>query len=257
MVMRRIGILGLIGVVFVAPLGVLFIASGAGVWVWPHVWPQFWSGGAWRTVIASDAFVPALIMSVAIAVAVTALAFVLCWYAALGLSRSGGMRTIVLVICYAPLVVPPFLPLIGIHRWLIRLGWSDSVWGVIVVTVPLVVPYMLHALLLGLDTISAQWRDVARMLGASVFAQQRTLLAMLRPSIALGCGCALIVSWSQYAVPLTIGQIVTLPVLMMPYVVGGDRAIGAVYALVYTCGACALWASAELFIRGRKKGSRA
>lgn len=257
--MLRWGVFGLVAFVFVAPLGVLVIASGAGVWVWPSVLPQSWTGGAWWTVIASDAFVSALVASVGIAVAVTAFAFVLCWYAAFGLAHSDarGMRTIVLAVCYAPLVVPPFLPLIGTHRWLIRLGWSDSVWGVIAVTVPLVVPYVLHALLLGLDTISAQWRDVARMLGASVFAQQRTLLAMLRPSIALGCGCALIVSWSQYVVPLTIGQIVTIPVLMMPYVVGGDRALGAVYALVYTCGACALWLSADVLIRGRKRGSRA
>jgi ABC-type spermidine/putrescine transport system permease subunit II len=179
--MLRWGVFGLVAFVFVAPLGVLVIASGAGVWVWPSVLPQSWTGGAWWTVIASDAFVSALVASVGIAVAVTAFAFVLCWYAAFGLAHSDarGMRTIVLAVCYAPLVVPPFLPLIGTHRWLIRLGWSDSVWGVIAVTVPLVVPYVLHALLLGLDTISAQWRDVARMLGASVFAQQRTLLAML------------------------------------------------------------------------------
>jgi putative spermidine/putrescine transport system permease protein len=249
---RRSGLflLGALGFGFVAlPMLVLWIASGSTAWRWPEVWPTAWGGRAWAYVFAgpSDTW-GALLTGLGIAVAVTVMNLAIAWPAAEALARRTvpGKRWIEALL-YAPIIVPGFVSLMGLHALFIRYGLADSVVGVIAVTLPLTLPYMLHPLTIGYATLGTLWEDQGRMLGAGRYARLRWIvLPTLAPSIAIGCGFSLIVAFSQYLIPLIMGggRVQTLPMVMVPFLSGGDMAIGAAYAILFSAVAAGLlWLS--------------
>ncbi|MGL5621196.1 MAG: ABC transporter permease, partial [Cetobacterium sp.] len=60
-------------------------------------------------------------------------------------------------------------------------------------------------------------------------------LPIIYPSFLVGMSLVIIVSLAQYLVTFIIGggQIMTLPILMMPYLVDGGITNGTVYSVLY------------------------
>jgi putative spermidine/putrescine transport system permease protein len=76
----------------------------------------------------------------------------------------------------------------------------------------------------------------ARTLGASPRrVWTRVTLPALAPGIALATAFAFLISWSQYLLTLLVGggQVITLPLLLVGFVRGGDDAVGAALSLVF------------------------
>jgi putative spermidine/putrescine transport system permease protein len=207
-------------------------------WSWPNILPQSLSFRSWTYVFlqAPDTFL-AIANSLTIALGVTVISLVLCIPAANALARwkFAGRRAIEIML-FAPLVIPPFIAVMGIHMTFIRLGLTDTIFGVMLAHIIPTLPYVLRALIVSYKTLGFQWEDQARMLGAGPFQRfWHVVIPHILPGIVAGGSLSILVSLSQYLLSFLVGggQVVTLPLLLFPFLNGGDPAIGAVYSLLF------------------------
>ncbi|EMF47881.1 binding-protein-dependent transport systems inner membrane component [Planococcus halocryophilus Or1] len=86
------------------------------------------------------------------------------------------------------------------------------------------------------QTLSVDWEDQARMLGAGPVSRfTLVVLPHLLPGIVAGASLSILISLSQYLITFIIGsgQVVTLSILLFPFISGGDPAIASAYSLLF------------------------
>lgn len=220
----------------VLPLG---LWSFAYHWRWPDLLPTAWTLRGWRYLASpSSGLGEAVGSSVTIAALVTALALVIGIPSgkALGRYQFRGKRLAELLF-YLPILVPGSAAAMGLHPWFVRLGLTDTVAGVALVHLLPSLPYMIRCAASGYGAMEPRMEEQARTLGATPW-QVLWLVVRpaLSPAIAAGAGLVFVISLSQYLLTLLIGggRVITLPVLLLPFVSGGDRAIGAALSLIAT-----------------------
>lgn len=228
------------------PLLPLALWSASYTWRWPDLLPTAWTLRGWRYLASGPSGLgEAVWNSVAIAILVTLMALVVALPAgkALGQHQFRGKRLVELLF-YLPILVPGAAAAMGLHPWFIRLGLSDTLLGVALVHLVPALPYMVRAAAAGYGALEPRLEEQARTLGASPRQALRwVILPVLTPALAAGAGLVFVISLSQYLLTLLIGggRVITLPVLLLPFVAGGDRAIGAALSLVTTLPAILLF----------------
>src|SRR5690606_13164223 len=139
-------------------------------------------------------------------------------------------------ILFAPIVIPPFVAVMGIHLTFLRLGLTETIWGVALAHISPTLPYMVRAVVISYSTLSVDWENQARMLGAGPVSRfYYVVLPHLLPGIAAGASLSVLISLSQYLISFIIGsgQVVTLPILLFPFISGGDPAVASAYSLLF------------------------
>lgn len=244
----------LLFLLLVMPFVPLVLWSFSAGWRWPDLWPETFALRAWEYVLSPTAGTGSgWVTSLQIAFAVTGCNLILALPAANAIARyrfrgKGWVEALL----YAPIVIPPFVSIMGIHLTFIRLNLTESLTGVVLAHLIPTLPYMVRALVVSFQTLDQQWENQARMLGATGF--QRLLHVVwphLLPGVITGASLCVLVSLSQYLITLLIGggEIQTLSLLLFPFISGGDPAIGAAYSLVFAGAALtALW-SMEWLLR--------
>lgn len=229
------------------PFVPLVLSSFSAGWTWPEVFPRDMSIRAWNYILsASSGTGTAVGTSLIIALTATCINLFLAVPAADVLARSEfpGKRVIEGLL-YAPIIIPPFIAVMGLHTTFIRLGMTESIVGVIFVHLVPTLPYMIRALSVSFSTLGCQWEDQGRMLGAG--AMQRFLHIVwphILPGVIAGSSLSILISLSQYLITFLVGggQVLTLPLILFPFINGGDPAIGSAYTIVFAgMGAFALW----------------
>jgi putative spermidine/putrescine transport system permease protein len=224
---------------FVIPLLPMIMMSLSPSWRWPQVWPTSWDFRAWEYLwLESSQTWSALGTSLGIAVAVTLINLCLALPAADAITRRNIVgKQVFTLILYAPIFIPGFVAMMGIHRSFIDYGLADTMTGVILATLPVTFPYMLRSLTIVYETLGDRWEEQGRMLGAGRWNRLRFIVwPALAPGIAIGCGLSMVVAFSQYLIPLVLGggRVQTLTQLMLPYLAGQDPAMGAAYAIFFS-----------------------
>jgi len=229
------------------PLVPVLIWSFAFGWRWPDLLPVEWTLRAWRYLLMPHSGLwTALFNSISIALLVTLLALLLGVPTgrALGSYTFKGRRAVEYFF-YLPILVPGLAVAMGLHPWFIRLGLADTYLGVVLIHLVPALPYMVRAATSGFAGLPIQLEQQARTLGATAWQARRLVIApALAPALAAGSGLVFVISLSQYLLTLLIGggRVSTLPLLMFPFVSGGDRAIGGALSLVMTVpGILAFW----------------
>jgi putative spermidine/putrescine transport system permease protein len=95
---------------------------------------------------------------------------------------------------------------------------------------------MIRALVISYSTLHPDLERQAQMLGAGAVQRWRyVVFPHMLPGIVAGSSLSFLVSFSQYVPTLLIGggQVVTLPLLMFPFLNGGDASVGAAFSLVF------------------------
>ena len=239
---RRAGAASLVAVtLFALPLGVIVVQAFADSWRAPAVVPQEWGLRGWRAVWSSDGAVEALATSLSVAIAATALSLLIAWPAA----RVLGERRLrhpgpVFVLLAMPLLVPPFASGTGLTQWFIRLGLTDTVAGLVIAHVTVVLPYAVLVLLSGFGPGLRELEEMARAAGLT--ARQRLAWVSLpasRPTLVVAGFLCFLVSWSQYGLSLAVGAgRPTLPIILLPFV-RSDPQIAAMLSLLFIAPALA------------------
>ena len=220
------------------PLIPLVLSSLSHGWTWPSVFPEAWSVRGWNYIFFGNAGTWAAIwVSLEIAVVVTVINLVLTIPAANALARWPFRgKLLVQAILFTPLVVPPFVSIMGMYITFIRLNLAETVVGVILAHLVPTLPYVVRALVISFSTLGFEWEEQARMLGAGRF--QRLLHVVfphIFPGIIAGASLSILVSLSQYLITFLIGggQVTTLTLLMFPFINGGDPVIGSAYTILF------------------------
>ncbi|AFQ43413.1 ABC transporter permease [Desulfosporosinus meridiei] len=221
------------------PIIALLVNSLSVGWRWPDLFPQALTNRAWSYVLSSTSGTYASIgLSLEIALVVTIINLILGMPGAYALARySFRGKMLVEGIVYAPIIVPAFVSTMGIQLTFLRLGLTESVLGVILAHLAPTLPYMVRALIISFQTLEPSLEDQARTLGAGWWqCFWQISLPHLVPGMVAGASLSILISLSQYLITFLIGggQVVTLPLLMFPFINGGDLAIGSAYAILFS-----------------------
>lgn len=216
----------------------LILSSFSHGWRWPEVIPHEFSVRAWTYVFSRNSGTwDAIWTSLQIALTVTVINLLLALPAAnvLGRVKFRG-KWLIEGLIYAPIIIPAFVSVMGMYMIFIRIGLSDSIIGVIVAHIIPTLPYMVRALIVSYSTLGFQWEEQGQMLGAGILQRFRHIvIPHLMPGIAAGASLSILVSLSQYIVTFLVGggQVMTLPLILFPFISGGDPAIGSAYTLLF------------------------
>ena len=128
-------------------------------------------------------------------------------------------KSIIETIILLPLIIPAFVTTMGIQFFFIQLNLIETFLGVGIVHSLITFPYYIR-------TLSS---------GYSFQIFFKINLPILLPTFITAISFVIIVSFSQYLITLIIGggEIITIPILMFPFISGGDFKIGAVYSIIY------------------------
>jgi putative spermidine/putrescine transport system permease protein len=232
---------------FVTPVILLILTSVSSGWKWPEIVPHMFSVRSWTYAFSESAGTwTAIGNSLWIALAVTLINLFLAIPAATALARASfGGKWIIEGMLYAPLVGPPFISVMGLYMIFIRLGLTETRTGIILSHIAPSFPYVLRALTISYRTLGCQLEEQAKLLGAGRWARLWYIVfPHILPGIVAGASLSILVSLSQYLVSFLIGggQVITLPILLFPFISGGDQAIGSMYSLLFAgLAASLLW----------------
>ncbi|MBU3226746.1 ABC transporter permease [Clostridium algidicarnis] len=222
----------------IMPIILVFIVSFSSSWKWPDLWPAEFNIRSWKyiftgylgTIIAiKNSFIIAIIVNIINIIIAIPAADALVRYEFKG-------KRLIKIILIAPIIIPPLTILMGIHKTFIGFGLTESIIGVILSHVIPTLPYMILALEISYKNLGFKWEDAARVMGAGPFKKFiNVTFPFILPGVIAGSSLTLLISLNQYITTLFIGggEILTLPILMFPFISGGDKSIGAAYSILF------------------------
>lgn len=234
-----------IAAVFALPLVVLVVRALADVWRAPALLPQEW-GLRGVDVALSGRSLEALGNSVLVAVVATLLALLIGWPAARVLGQRRLRRPgVVFLLLAMPLLVPPYATGAGLTEWFIRLGLIDTLTGLVLAHLVVVLPYVVVILLAAFGPRLTELEEMGRTAGLPTVRRWQTVtLPAVAPTLGAACFLGFLVSFSQYGSSLAVGGgRPMLPVVMLPFV-RADPQIAAALALLFVIPAVAALALA-------------
>ena len=207
-------------------------------WFFPDLLPQQWGLDAWRYVVSPTAGArEALGTSIGLALLTVALSVAVGLPAArvLALHDFRG-KALAEWLIMAPILVPVLVVTMGMHVLFIRYGLADTFWGVALVHLVPALPYFVLVMTSVFAGYNVNLEATARTLGANPL---RTFWHITLPTILPGLTVAalftFLVSWSQYVTTLLIGggRVVTLPMVLFPFISAADHNNAAAISLVF------------------------
>ncbi len=237
---RLVRIFALISIIIGVLLPILpqAIWSFAFGWFFPNLLPQQWSLQAWRYLASPSSRVgEALLTSTLLALAVVLVSVLIGLPAgrALGLHEFRGKQW-VNALMTAPLFVPTLVVMMGIHILFIRYGLADSFIGVVLIHLVPALPYFVLVISSVFANYATELEDTARTLGAGPLRTFRHVtLPTIFPGLLVAMLFTFLVSWSQYITTLLIGggRVVTLPMVLFPFISAANHANAAAVSLVF------------------------
>ncbi|MBK8027257.1 MAG: ABC transporter permease subunit [Chloroflexi bacterium] len=136
-----------------------------------------------------------------------------------------------------PAIVPPLAVSMGLSVNFLRWGLAGSWIGVSIAHLVPVLPHTILIMAGFYNGYSVEHEQQARALGARPLAVfLHVTLALTLPGMIVAGLFAFLISWSQYLLTLLIGsgRVITLPILLFSSASGGNNAIIAVQAILFT-----------------------
>jgi putative spermidine/putrescine transport system permease protein len=221
-----------------APIIPQIIWSLSHRWLFPSLLPSEWSLEPWQYILTPSSRVgEGFINSMAIALFVSLLSIVVAVPAARAIAlhdfRGKGLIEWLLMV---PIIVPGIVATMGVHQVFIRLHLTDTFFGVCLVHLIPCIPYMVLVMSSVFSNYGTELEDTARSLGANPFqVLWHVTLPGILPGLMVSTMFTFLISWSQYITTVLIGggNIVTLPMVLFPFISGVNYANAAAISLVF------------------------
>src|SRR5688572_2412177 len=222
----------------IAPIIPQIIWSFAHRWLFPALLPTQWSLEPWQYVMSESSRVGEGFMnSLAIALVVCLLSILI----GLPTSRAIALysfrgKEVVEWLLMVPIIVPSIVATMGVHQVFIRLHLTDTFLGVCLVHLIPCIPYMVLVMSSVFANYGTDLEDTARTLGAApVQVFWNVTLPGILPGLVVATMFTFLISWSQYVTTVLIGggTIVTLPMVLFPFISGTNSAHAAAISLVF------------------------
>ena len=218
----------LLAALYAAVLLALAVGSVAGIWPFPALWPEAWTGQAWRSVWASRDTVGTT-LGLAAASSALALAWSVAWLELAPRRWDTALRPLL----YLPLVLPAVLWVVGLYSLSLWLRLEGQWSGLLLAHTVMVLPYVLLALspaYLGFDprcaALSAslgqgRWRFLLRV-----------KWPLLRRALAASAAVGFAVSVAQYLPTLFVGagRFATVTTEAVTLAAGAQRSLTSAFA---------------------------
>lgn len=243
-------------VFFLLPLIVIFLWSFASIWPWPDLFPTSFSLRGLDEVTSYRTFKMVLnSLGISFLVTLITIAMALPASKALGLYSFRGKKVVELLML-SPLIVPCICVSMGIHQLFIRLGLANTYAGVVLIHIFPSLPYAIRILTSGYKMMGEEFELQSRVLGASrIQTFVHVTLPIMMPSITSSAVMVFVVSYSQYFMTFLIGggRVMTLPIVMFPYIQSGDRKIGSIYSFIFIVTSIAAVYAIEYGLKSRRR----
>ncbi|MDX2468250.1 MAG: ABC transporter permease subunit [Acidimicrobiia bacterium] len=220
------------------PMVTLLVWSFAFRWNFPNLLPTEWGGRAWSYVADDSSRVfEGLWNSTKLGVLVTLMAIVVGLPAsrALGQHEFRGKSTIEWLLMM-PIIVPALVATMGIHQIFIRMRLTETLFGVALVHLIPAIPYFVLVMASVFANYGTALEETARTLGANRYHVFRYVtLPAISSGLVVASMFTFLISWGQYVTTLLIGggTFVTLPLVLFPFLSGGNHANAAAISLVF------------------------
>lgn len=135
-----------------------------------------------------------------------------------------------------PLIIPTMVSTMGIQYSFIKINLIETNLGVAIVHSVSTMPYYIGSMRAGYLTLNKDYINLGKVLGANPLERfLKITLPIIYPSFLVGMSLVIIVSLAQYLVTFIIGggQVITFPILMMPYLSDGGVTNGTIYSVIY------------------------
>ncbi|MEM7127715.1 MAG: ABC transporter permease subunit [Chloroflexota bacterium] len=225
-------------ITILAPIIPQFIWSFAFRWFFPDLLPSSWSLDPWLYVFDDSSRVgEGLFNSLIIALIVSLLSIIVGLPAARAIAFYDFRgKAVIEWLLMAPIIVPGIVAVMGIHIMFIRYRLTDSYLGVSLVHLIPCVPYMILVMASVFANYGTELEDTARTLGAGpVRVFWHVTLPGIFPGLMVATMFTFLISWGQYVTTLLIGggRIITLPMVLFPFISGANQANAAAISLVF------------------------
>jgi putative thiamine transport system permease protein len=215
-------------VLYALVAALLLASSFTGIWTFPALLPQAWTGAAWHQVAASTGTL-GLSAGLGLVAAFGALVLVLLWFEFTPPQADARAMPLVL----APLVIPQLLLLTGLYRLALPLRLDGTLAGLAWVHVLAALPYVFVALAPAWRAFDRRYEHTALALGRSRAAfWWRVKLTMLAAPVAAALAVGFAVSVAQYLPTQFIGagRLATVTTEAVTLAAGGQRHTAAAFA---------------------------
>jgi putative spermidine/putrescine transport system permease protein len=228
-------------VIIVAVLGPMIpqvLWSFASRWFFPNLFPAEWNLESWQYVFTDSSRVGEGFMnSLKIAIFVCSLSILVGVPAAraLALHNFKG-KAIIEWLLMVPIIVPGIVSTMGIHLVFIRLGLTNTFFGVSLVHLIPTIPYMVLVMSSVFANYGTELEDTARTLGANpIQVFWNVTLPGIFPGLLVATMFTFLISWGQYVTTVLIGGgiIITLPMVLFPFLQGINFASAAAISLIF------------------------
>lgn len=219
------------------PLILLIVLSVSIYWPYPLLLPARVSLEFYRQVFIGNArTLTAITTSLALALASSFMALAVAIPAGKALAHysffgKGFVRMLVLV----PLIVPGVVITISSHLSMIRLGLTGTFLGVALIHSLFALPFSIRIMSNVFEIIGTRLQEQATTLGAGpVLTFLRVTLPQIIPGALFAAVLGFTTSIAQYITTLMIGggRIITVNMLLVPYMGSGETHIASVYSLL-------------------------
>ena len=262
----------LVAFILILPIIAFFINTFSFRWFYPQLIPKELSLQAWvrlklipksgqRTFegfldlwSTNPIVIKALINSLLIGVTVTIISIIIALPAArvLGLMNFR-FKKLIIFLMVSPTILPPIAFVLGLNINFIRLGFSGSFFGVCLVHLVPIMPYVVLTMTGIFANYNPDFEHQARTLGANKF---KTFYLITLPSIAPGLVVAslfaFLVSWSQYLLTFLIGagKVMTLPLLVFSTATSGNPPLTDAISIIFILPAILILMFTAKFVSG-------
>ncbi len=243
----------------ILPIAVLLLWSVTGRWPWPNLLPESYTFRTLQELLFGSAKLSELLLS---SITLGAIVAVLATVVGIMTARATEFyefkgKGLVRMGSFLPLLVPGTVFAMGIQITLIKVGLSDTLTGVVIIHLIAAVPYCITIMTDVTRSIGQNLEEQAMVLGAGPFtAFFQVTLPALMPGILSSMSMGFILSYSQYFSTLLVGggRVKTLALVLVPYIQSGDRALSAVYSVVFVGSALLVFFVFEAMIHHLEKG---
>jgi len=228
-------------------------------WAFPDLLPEAMSGRAWKYIANPNSKVlSATWNSLVIAISVTAISILVGVPAgkALGMYKFKAKGAIELIIL-SPSIIPPLAVTMGMQVIFIRMGLSDTLFGVILVHLIPTIPYMTVSMAGVFANYDPAYEEQARSLGAGpVKTFFLITLPTIFPGIVTGAMFAFLISWGQYILTIIIGggRVITLPLLLFSFAGSGDFTLTSALSIIFLLPSIIILVVTSKYLSGQSSG---
>lgn len=224
---------------FVIPFLSLIFWSIGKDWSWPNLLPAERTLEFWRYLFnpyskIGESVWTSVLLSGVVTLIVTIISIPASRILALEEFRG---KNLVETLIFLPIIVPPIAVVMGVHLIFIRIGWSDTFLGVVMAHLIPTTSYMVRTLKTVFTVLGKKMEEQADALGANGWQTfWHVTFPMIIPGVITGGILVFLISLSQYLLTFLIGggRVMTLPLVLFPYVTSGNRPMAAVLSILFT-----------------------